>query len=194
MDSITQESSPDLGELLFNEGESGIDTKAEDFRITSIDMAAWAARKVVAARERMAARTALSSQYKARIDRWLERANAEDRESAEFLTGHLRPFAESEIAKQRRSRTLQLPGATVSLRKKPDRVEILDESVLIAYCEENYPEALVVSKSVSKAAITARVRSGELPPAVDFIPGEDELYIKSDGEDTPRENHADAAA
>jgi hypothetical protein len=180
MAQIESESSPDLGELLFCPEDYGIDTNAEGFRITGIDMAAWAARKVVAARERMATRKALADEYKARIELWLTKANAEDLDSSEFLTSHLRPFAETEIAKQRRSRTVQLPGASLSLRKKPDRVEILNEEELMGYCEAYYPEAIVIAKSISKAAISAKVHSGELPPAVSFIPGEDELYIKAD--------------
>jgi hypothetical protein len=194
MAQIESESSPDLGELLFCPEDYGIDTKDEGFRITSIDMASWAARKVVAARKRMATRRALADEYKARIERWVEKANAEDQNSSEFLTSTLRPFAEAEIATQRRSRTLQLPGAMVSLRKKPDRVEILNEVELMAYCEKYYPEAIVVTRSISKAAIMAKVKSGELPPAVSFIPGTDELYIKSDSEDVSLPEASDAVA
>ena len=160
------ESSPDLGELLVYPDEST--TLDEGFRITSIELAAWAARKILAARKRMEKRAALAATYTRRIATWLDKANAEDAGSIEFLLSHLRPFAQSEIASQRRSKTLHLPGADVSIRKKPDRVDVFDEDALLTYCEASFPEALVVTKSASQVKLLERIRGGELrPPGVD---------------------------
>ena len=187
------ESSPDLGELLVCPDE--LPAEGEDFRITSVELAAWAARKVLAARTRMERRATLAAQYTQRIAAWLGKANADDRGSVEFLTSHLKPFAQSEIAKQRRLRTLHLPGAAVSLRKKPDRVDVFDPEALLAYCEASYPEALVVTTSVSTAKVLARIKKeGELPPGVDFSRGEDELYVRPDSEGPGTEGAIDAVA
>jgi len=173
------DSSPDLGELLVCPDE--LPAESEDFRITNIELAAWAARKILAARKRMEKREALAAQYTQRIASWLGKANAEDQRSVEFLTAQLKPFAQSEIASQHRLRTLHLPGAEVSLRKRPDKVDVFDADALLGYCEASYPEALVVTKSVSKAKVLARIKkNGELPPGVDFCVGEDELHIRPD--------------
>ena len=175
------ECSPDLGELLVCPDE--MPTESEDFRITSIELASWASQKVLAARKRIAGRAALAAQYTNRIAAWLEKANAEDKGSVEFLLSHLKPFAQSEIAKQHRLRTLHLIGADISIRKKPDRVSVFDTDALLSYCEASYPEAVVVTKSVSKAKVLARIKKdGELPPGVDFCSGEDELYVRPDAE------------
>ncbi len=177
----TKQSSPDLGELLFSPESIDVTTNAEDFSITSIEMATWAARKVIQARTRVAERKTLAERYKARIDQWVNDANKEDDDSTEFFMNHLKPFAEREIGKQRRSRTLHLPGAELCMRKKPDRIEILDEQEAIIYCEEYLPSALIIKKSLSKTVLKASMHSGELPPSVSFIPGEDELYVNADG-------------
>ena len=176
-----ERSSPDLGELLCFSGEGENSDGTEPFSITTLEQASWAARKVVAARKRTADREALASQYIETIKSWLERANREDTESISFLTIHLKSYAEAEVAKQRRSKTVFLPGARLSLRKKPDRIEVVDENAVIAYCEGRFPEAIVVKRSVPKAALKLIItRTGELPPSVDYIPGEEELYIESE--------------
>lgn len=180
-DLLDEGSSPDLGELLCNSGTMDDSTSPEQFRISSLEQASWAARKVVSARRRIVDREALASRYIETIKAWLERANREDSESISFLTIHLKSFAEQEIATQRRSKTVFLPGARLSLRKKPDRIEIVDESRVITFCEERYPEAIVIKRSVPKAALKLIIaRTGEIPPAVDYVPGSEELYIESD--------------
>jgi len=186
MAQIESESSPDLGELLFYPEVATIEK--EEFRITSIELAAWAARKVLAARKRIEQRAELAAKYTERISAWLCKANAEDQGSIEFLISELRPFAEAEISKQHRSRTLHLPGVDVSIRKKPDRVDIIDERALLAYCEAAFPEAVVVVKSISKAKVLAHIKKeGELLPGIDFHLGDDQLYIKSDLDHTENE-------
>lgn len=172
-------SSPSLGELLFSPENMDVTSEAEDFAVRSIEMAAWAARKVVDARARISARTELADRYKNRIDEWLKKSCSEDSESIEFFMSHLKPFAEREIGCQRRSRTVHLPGASLSLRKKPDRFEILDEAEAIAYCEESLPEVIVIKKQISKTALKQCLHKG-LPPSIAFVPGEDELHISAD--------------
>lgn len=172
-------SSPSLGELLFSPENMDVTSDDEDFGIHSIEMAAWAARKVLDARARISSRTELADQYKSRIEEWLKKASTEDSDSISFFMSHLKAYAEREIGRQRRSRTFHLPGASLSLRKKPDRFEILDELEAIAYCESSLPEALIIKKQISKAALKQCFHKG-LPPSITFVPGEDELYINAD--------------
>jgi len=181
-------SSPSLGELLFSPESQDVTGSSENFAISSIDKAIWAARKVVEARTRISSRKALADSYKARIDMWLEKSNTEDNDSLRFFMNHLKPYAEREIAKQRKSKTLILPGVSLSLRKKPDRLEILNEDEVIAYCETFMPKAIVVKKSISKTVLKASILTGTLPPSVEFIPGEDELYVSEDSEEIVAKN------
>ncbi|PKL23542.1 MAG: hypothetical protein CVU43_16420 [Chloroflexi bacterium HGW-Chloroflexi-5] len=195
MDTHIIEISPDLGEILFSEGQPMVSSDPATFTIQTIDVATWAARKVLSAQARILDRKVLATEYKKRIDAWLERASKEDEDSVGFLSGHLRVFTEQQVSVQRKSRSVALPGATLSLRKKPDRIEVLDEAELLAYCEASYPEAIVLTKSLSKTALKAMIKTGELPSSIELVPGEDEFYIRSD-DDNPQaigEHNRDAA-
>jgi hypothetical protein len=180
-DLTSNRSSPDLGELLAFSESTKVENNPERFSINSVELAAWAIRKIADSRARIQSRNELASLYKQKIETWLEKANAEDSESIDLLMGHLKPFAEVEIGNQRRSKTLVLPGGSISLRKKPDRLEILDEAETIEFCEKHLPEAIIIKKSVSKTAIKASLATtGCLPPSVKLILGESELSIAVD--------------
>lgn len=186
----TTRSSPDLGELLFSEEDRyAIVPQDDSFCINTLELANWAARRIVEHRQNMKERKELAELYVARIQSWLDKANKEDVASTEFLTSHLRPFVERELAKQRHSKTIHLPSATLSMRKKPDRIEITDEIAALEYCEVYMPEAVVIRKSLSKTVLKAAVKQGELPTAVEFVPGENELYIDADTIAIAKETH-----
>ena len=116
--------SPDIGELLFSDADAVMcDADEESFCINTAELANWAARRVVEHRERIKERREQAELYISRIQTWLDKAIAEDASSIDFLSSHLRPYVERELAKQRRSRTLLLPGSSLSLRKKPDKID-----------------------------------------------------------------------
>lgn len=149
-----------------------------DFRVDTPDKASWAARKLLDAESRINRRTALAKDYKSRIDSWLERANTEDAESVDYLKGILRPYAELAVATQRTSRSVHLPGAVLSLRKKPDRVDVSEPDIAITYCETEHPEALIIKKDLSKSVLKGLLTHGTDVPGCHLEPGRDELYVK----------------
>ena len=149
-----------------------------DFRVDTPDKASWAARKLLDAESRITRRTALAKEYKGRIDSWLERANKEDAESVDYLKGILRPYADLAVATQRTSRSVHLPGAVLSLRKKPDRVDVTEPDIAISYCETEHPEAVVIKKDVSKSVLKALLSRGTDIPGCRLESGRDELYVK----------------
>lgn len=152
---------------------------AEPFKIDSMDKAAWAASKVLEAQARIDQRSELARSYKARIDAWLDSSNKADLESVTFLTTLLRPYVETAIAQQQRSRSLLLVSATVSLRKLPDRLEITDSAAALAYCEtEQHLDAIIVKKELSKSVLKKLVLDGTAIPGVAMELGANELYIK----------------
>ena len=163
----------------------------EPFSVDSLDKANWTARKIIQAEARVQSRLAIAVEYKHRIDEWLEHASREDKDSVEFLSSLLRPFVEDEVRRQR-SKTVRLLGVNASLRKTPEKIEITNPDMALAFCELNHPEALIVKKDLSKSELKRLFQSGELIPGVLLSGGAVNLYLKPSGEpclsqDTPAE-------
>ena len=169
---------PELSE--FAPPESGSADSLPAFRVDSLKKADWAVAKILDAEARIARRASLASELHARIDAWLTKASAADNDSICYLSGLLRPFVESEISMQRRSRSLVLPSGTAQLRKMPDKLDVVDKDAALSYCESSHPEAVVVRKDLSRSALKMLiVTQGEAIPGCSFELGPDELYIKS---------------
>jgi hypothetical protein len=161
------------------------DTTAADpsttvFQVDTLQKADWVVAKILDAEARMARRSSFAADLHARVESWLNKANAADSDSTLYLSSLLRPFVESEVAIQRRSRTLLLPSGSASLRKLPDRLDIVDRDAALAFCETSHPEAVVVRKDLSKTALKSLIFSqGEAIIGITAELGGDELYIKS---------------
>jgi len=152
---------------------------AEPFVVDSLSKASWAAARILEAQARTAQRAELARSYKARIDAWLAEANSSDIDSIEYMSSLLKPWVESEVAKQCRSRSVLLPTATAQLRKLPDRVDILDAPTALGYLKANHPEAVIVREDISKSAVRSLIfTEGEAIPGIEAQLGRDELYIR----------------
>jgi hypothetical protein len=152
---------------------------APAFVVDSIPKADWAVGRILDAQARIDSRSALASELHARVDTWLTKANDPDNDSIVYISSLLRPFAEFEIAKQHRSRSLFLPSGTAQLRKLPDRLSIDDAEAAISYCEAQHPSAVIVKKDVSRTELKRLIfTDGEAIPGVTAELGSTELYIK----------------
>jgi len=153
----------------------------QSFIIDSMSRATWAARKVAAAQDRVRQREEFALALKARVDHWLASSCSHDEDSITYLSSLLRPWAEAEIARQGRRRSIDLLGVTIGLRLRPARVEVHPEhqDEALAYCRENLKEAVNVSYSLSKTALKERLAKGQVIPGVALVPGTDEFYVKS---------------
>lgn len=180
---------PALADLLFDDiiipatpSTDGTEAQAAaPFTIDSFDKASWAASKVLSAQARIADRAALAQAYKARIDSWLADSNKADEDTSAYLTLLLKPYVEDELARAHsRSRTLLMVTAQASLRKSPDRVSVLDETVAMAYLEAQHPSAIVTKKTISLSTLRSLIfTEGEAVPGVEASLGSDNLYLKS---------------
>ncbi len=155
------------------------DTVTPAFIVDSLAKADWCVSRVLDAEGRIARRASLASELHARIDAWLTKASAADNDSIAYLTMLLRPYVESEVSMQRRSRSLILPSGVAQLRKLPDRLDIVDKDAALSYCESSHPEAVVVRKDLSKTELKRLVFSGEAIPGVSAELGSDELYVRA---------------
>jgi Bacteriophage Mu Gam like protein. len=162
-----------------SEGTSLTDSPstAPAFVIDSLAKADWAVSKILSAEARNSRRAELASQLHERVDQWLTKASAPDNDSILHLTTILRPFAESEIARQRRSRTLLLPSGSVSLRKLPDRLDVVDRDAALSDCEASHPEAVIVKKDLSRSVLKSLIVSGEAIAGCEFELGSDSLIV-----------------
>lgn len=175
---------PSLSNVLFPDfsipSTSAEAPAAEPFMVDSLSKAAWCCSRILEAQARVDQRSELARSYKSHIDAWLSDANASDNDSISYLSALLKPWVESEVAKQRRSRSVLLPTATAQLRKLPDKVEIVDHDAALAYLKENHSEAVVVREDISKSAVRSLIfTEGEAIPGVEAELGRDELYIKA---------------
>jgi len=150
------------------------------FTVDTADKADWTVGRVLSIEARMARRTELAAELHSRVDAWLTKTQTPDQDSVDYLMGLLRPYVEAELALQRRSRTLSLPSGAAGLRRRPDRLELIDREAALAWCEEHAIEAVITKKDLSKTELKKLVfERGEAVPGVDAALGSDELWIKA---------------
>ena len=176
----------DLDDVLFPDSEGPQPQLSNEgqpapfsFVIDDLAKAAWAARRIAQAQERITDRQALATVYHERIDRWLDQANSPDRHTGDYLAYLLRPFVEAEIAKTPRRRTLSFFGASVQLRRRPDHLELRDEASALAFCETHHPDAVVTTKALSKAQVKDLLKKGNEVPGAILVPGTEDLVVKT---------------
>lgn len=163
---------PALEEILSPEEDT-----TPPFTVDTVEKAAWTARKILDAEHRISQFTDQAKQYKAQIDTWFERVVTEQEASVDYFRSLLMPFIEQELTGQK-SKTLKLPGLSIQLRKKPNRVEVTDKEIAISFCEANHPDALMIKKDVSKTFLKDLLSNlGELVPGCTIVLGREELYI-----------------
>jgi len=160
--------------------DSSADSLAPAFIVDSLPKADWCISRILDAEARIARRAALASELHARIDTWFQKASAADNDSISYLSSIIRPFVESEVSIQRRSRSLILPSGTAQLRKLPDRLDITSPETAMAWASENAPNAIIIKKELSRSVLKSLIVSqGEAVPGCEFSLGSDELYIRA---------------
>ena len=152
---------------------------SESFTINDLAKASWATSKILEAEARISQRAELAKDFKSRIDQWLQSANQQDNNTMSYLSFLLEPYVKNEVSKLHNSKTLSLPTGVASLRKLPDRLEITDSSMALAFCETEHPEAIVIKKELDKSVLKDLIlKQAEPIPGVSAELGEDKLYIK----------------
>ncbi|MGA2547941.1 MAG: host-nuclease inhibitor Gam family protein [Rectinemataceae bacterium] len=172
-------SSPSLSSPVPVDSSESSDMVAPAFIVDSLAKADWAVARVLEAEARIARRAALAANLHERIDAWLTKSSSTDNDSIVYISSLLRPFVESELAMQRRSRSLILPSGVAQLRKLPDKLDIVDKDAALSYCESSHPEAVIIKKDLSKTELKRLVFSGTAIPGVSAELGSDELYIRA---------------
>ena len=149
------------------------------FVIDDLGKAAWAARRIAQAQERITDRQALATVYREKIDRWCLESDTPDLRTIEYLTYLLRPFVEAEIAKNPRRKTLSFFGASAQLRRRPDHLEVHDEASALAFCETHHPDAVVTTRVLSKSIVRDLLKNRKEVPGASIVPGTEDLIVKA---------------
>ena len=153
-------------------------SKGQTYQIDSQEKASWAARRIIQSQKAIDERILLSKLFKERIADWLEQANKADEERIENLSMLLLPYLEHELAEKKNGKSLKVFGATIGLRKQPEKISVIDEDKALAFCKEKYPDAVIVKTDLSKTELKKIANHGIFVPGVLLAGGGEKLYVK----------------
>lgn len=134
------------------------------FEIDDYDKADWAVRRISTAQRKIEERTMNIKHLKEMLDERLKELNAGDLRDVGFLQEKLEPFAQQEIARQYKKKSINTLSGSCGVRDGGKRVVVQDEEELLTWCECNCPEAIKKSILVSRLN-KEEVTKGEIPGA-----------------------------
>jgi hypothetical protein len=157
------------------EDEPG-EERSEHFRVDSDELAAWAMRKLRAATVKKTRNAAIASEEIARIQRWLEQANAPAVREIGYFEGLLRDYGVNcRLDPADGRKTVSLPGGKITTRPAPVSLKIDDEAFL-PWARVNRQDLIKVKEEASVSAIKEAF-SSQL--------GQTDTFVTEDGEIVP---------
>ena len=174
MSSIALTQEPEIEEVIYSEHNQ---TTKEDFKIDDQEKASWAARRILHAQKTIEERKATAKRFKERIDTWLAQSNEPDERTIEYLSSLLQPYLEEQL-KDKKGKSIKVFGATITLRKQPEKISVFDKDKALAYCEKHAPDVLIIKKELSKTELKKLSQNGALIPGVLLDGGEEKIYVK----------------
>ena len=146
---------------------------AEEFHVDSDETANWVVRKIVEARA-----------YAKRCADWCVTEQARAQRTEEFFIwrfgAELRRWLDQRLAERGgRTRSVNLPGGKVGLRRVGPLLVIEDEMSVLEWVKVHKPELVVVNERVSKSGLNALVKEcGQVPDnGVRIEPEHDKFYV-----------------
>jgi hypothetical protein len=143
----------------------------ESFEVTDAVSANWVIRKIIEART-----------YAKHVTEWAEgELRRAEREEEFFLHAYgrqLEDWARAEIAKGRR-KSIKLPAGTLGFRTDPPKLDVMDETKLIAWCRASLPTALRIETHVFKQHVKDHFTiTGECPDGASISGGGQRFYVR----------------
>ncbi len=157
-------------------------TLEQGFVIDTQEKAEWALRKCSTAEARIAENTQIAQALKARIDARLAQINAQPERTLESMTELLRPYAETEVAKGGKAKSVKLLCGTLGFRTAPASVVVTDETAALAWLEANgHAECIRTKREVSKSEVKALITAkGEVPEGIELKAGDTRFYVETE--------------
>lgn len=168
--------SEELEALFTPEGEL-----QESFQVTDLSAANWAISKVAQAEARIQERQALADEYRRKIADWLEEANKPDVATVDRMSEMLRPWALTEVAKQK-GKTVKLVDGRVGFRASQPSVVIDDPEEAMIFLKSFAPHAVRVHEEISKSEVKKLLKDGEEVPGVHVESRPEKFYVDVKGE------------
>lgn len=155
----------------------------ESFRIEDDGQAAWAMRKLLAARLRIESNTKVADAEYHRISTWLEQANEKHSRDISYFESILTDYASRQRAAENR-KSIDTPYGVVKSRQGQPRISVIDAEEFITWARQGHEDLLTVKVSPSLAAIKALAEievtdtlgvvaitpDGEIIPGLDIQP------------------------
>lgn len=172
-------------EEIWTDDCSDTSEERERFKITDLEQASWAFRKLIELNKKVEAREIYAEKEHERINKWLEKEYEADYKSVVFFEGLLRQYYE-EQKEQDKNFKLSTPYGKVTARKqqptweyKENAVEVLKEHGLFQLIrtkeEVNKAEAKKVLKKAGNHAVT---EDGEIIEAIIITENEPKINIE----------------
>jgi len=122
----------------------------EGWHITTMGEASWASRKLRSVTEAMSVVDEWEKEQIARIKEAAEKERKQHERSRDFFLGHLRQWLEGLIQDGRPTKSITLPGGTISLRQRKPTLEVDDERA-IRHLQEAYElDPIEVKQTLNK--------------------------------------------
>ncbi len=155
------------------------DEYRERFKIENDSQASWAMRKLLSLRNKVEENEAIADSERTRIDTWLYNANHRFDKDTQYFEFVLTEYAQSQRIAGRKS--IETAYGSVKSRATQEKFLVTDEESFFAWAEQNLPDAIIVKRSPSLAAIKSAVtvesteslglvamtENGEIIPGVD---------------------------
>jgi hypothetical protein len=145
--------------------------RLEPFTVDTPERAAWAADKVLAARERLARVTASCAAM-------IQQAGREADDAAAFFLPMLEEWARANPP--RKGKTIRLPTGALSFRSVPGGPRLADPDAALAWARQNKPELIEVRERVTITALKEFIvaSGGELPDGVEMTDSRETFDVK----------------
>jgi len=161
----------------------------EPFKISNLDEANWAFRKLKENKQAVDQNTELVDNEKQRLDMWLENENKAYEDSINYFEGILIEYYKELRAKDDKAK-LSTPHGKVTSRKKQPKYTF-DDGETFKYLEREKPELIQTEQKFNKTQVKKLLsvtddyhvvdENGELVNFVIAEPQEDSITIKTEG-------------
>ena len=169
----------DLIPILFDgiEEEEEESVVPEGFLVKDLQSANWCVAKYAMAEERIKEAEEMKRAAIEHVNRWFERYTSDFQVTKMTMQDLLKPYI-AEMIKDQKTKNMKLINGTAGFRKTPERVEVKDETQLIAFAKTN-GIPVKIKESVSKTDVKTFIKkTGAIPEGVEFIEGSDKFYVK----------------
>lgn len=151
----------------------------ERFKITDINAANWALRKISAAQAAIREADALADAEISRINQWLEGQVRTLQDTVQFFEGLLNEYHQQELAQDSKRKTIKLPHGTLKMRAQQPEYQ-RNNDVILEWATASKPEVLVpqppkldwtgLKKAIRPVdGVAVDVDTGEVIPGITIV-------------------------